>query len=276
MMEKNNLNKDLIDIDIFVFGKTEEKKESLIYFFEKLSKTDYKYKIGIHGCLLSVFILNKNIIIQFILTGEKNPKELVNKFDFTILHSYYDGQKIISEKYVSEQIKNKKSSIIYKNPRLYRIIKYLNKGIKFNESEIFVEKYLTIDKYGLTLLMREKTQKDIYKQTNNLTNCDVNNIIKEYFGYNIIIDMTNIFNFINNDNDLINYHNIFERKLFFNDDVIQKFNIEFDYNKNEKSNDTFDYNKNEKSNDTFDYNKNEKKKIIKQNIVSNIYSLFLI
>jgi len=285
--------KDLIDIDIFVFGSIIEKKKSLMLFFENLSKTSYDYIIGINGCLISVFIKNKPLIIQFIMSSEISPKELVKKFDFTILHSYYDGFKIYSENYVIEQIKTKTSSIIYKNPRLYRIVKYTNKDIKFNIDEIFTDKIITIDVYGFTLLMREKKQKDIYAQTNNLScspyandiDCEyVKKIIYQYFGYNTIIDKNNIIEYINNDNNII-WNNIFERKLIFNDEIINKLNIDinndkhldnydsnknndkpldnYDYNKNnDKSLDNYDYNKNnDKSIDNYDYNKNDDKSI---------------
>jgi len=197
-------NDDLIDIDIFLYGDIENKRKTIYDIFGALNKFikshGYEYyKVGIYGATITIFIPGCPRILQIIMTGNDTPEDVVECFDFTILHSYYNGYNIKSNSYVEELLKNKTTDIVSTTPRLYRILKYMNKGIKFNGDELFEMGDLTVDKYGLTLLLRENFQRKIYEETNNLQftgDQDIDTIITKYFGYENIYDKTNIFDTI--------------------------------------------------------------------------------
>lgn len=258
---------DIQDIDLFVYGSNvEEKKQTVLELLENLKKADYDFVLGTYGCLVTVFILGSNRIIQIIITNEINPTNIVNKFDFTILHSYWDGRNLFKESYVEEQLESKESKIIYKVPKIYRLVKYMNKGIKFNPTDIFVEELpLVLTKYELTLLLRESSQKKIYKTTKNLTQCDnLETTISENFGYKTIVGKNDLNEIVNNKKILWSYNFSRECKNL-TDQVNYNSTDQVNYN----STDQVNYN----STDQVNYNSCSNV-TQESDIVVNLYKLF--
>lgn len=82
------------DIDLFVFGKTEEirkkKCDYLLDYFRKYYKAHYIETNSI------ITIINPNIKhdIQIIMINKETPLDIINEFDFNYVKTYYDGKTV--------------------------------------------------------------------------------------------------------------------------------------------------------------------------------------
>ena len=160
------LDHNLMDIDLFFYGDSKSKHNTINKLLDNLDKEQYYYLIGYNGSVIYIFIQGLPRIIQLIMTDKKNPEEIVNSFDFTHVMSYSDGKKIFSNPDTIEQFETKKTivKILHKN----RLIKYLDRGINCKDLLLSNYNFLIHDEEKAKII-KSNLQKKLYNSTYNLT-----------------------------------------------------------------------------------------------------------
>lgn len=195
---KNNFNAELMDIDLFLYGSTESKINTLNKLLDNLDLNQYNYIFGCNGSVIYIMVQGISRLIQLIMTKKTKPEEIIDGFDFTHLQIYYDGNKIFGTEKAIEQIKTNMTEFTETHEVQQRLIKYFEKGICNLEKIIYSTDKFILHKKTLKKLMNERALKKLYKTTHNLTiytdltpinfnNFDINKIdLKKYIGVHSI------------------------------------------------------------------------------------------
>lgn len=180
----------LTDIDLFFYGSSESKIDTLKQILFNLETNDYKYLVGIISSVVFIFIQGIPRIIQLIFTNKSEPSEIIGSFDLTHIQSYWDGKNFYSRPHTIMQLISKTTKISKENfkTKPSRLIKYLRRGVDTTEILYSDYNFILDSKQFIELEKIEKTIK-FYKDTSNLT-------------FKNIIEYTDIQEFIPNLSDL--------------------------------------------------------------------------
>lgn len=200
----DRFDQNLMDIDLFFYGDSVSKHNTINKLLDNLDKEQYYYLIGYVGSVIYIFVQGIPRIIQLIMTNKTHPKEIIDSFDFTHIMSYSDGTKIFSNPITINQFgtKNTDVKIIHKN----RIIKYFERGLNLNDV-LLSDHNFVIDDEEKHKIIKSNLQKKLYSSTYNLTRYP-NDLTSQIDFRNVDrnrIDMKSYFNCTVNYNKLDNH-----------------------------------------------------------------------
>ena len=233
----NNYREDLVDIDIFIYGDTDLKKNTILETIDKLSSI-YKIYIGLNRSVISIYIEDVPRILQLICCEHDNPDDILNNFDMSYVKLYYTI--LVSTKrnivYANleciESIMTQTTNINHIK-KYSRICKPINRGLNIisTESEIDdkIKLYVTKDEndnetnndkfyptsktnmslYKIIEILEKNTNSKFYFNTDKLLkkviydgNFDDYNIKLRYSGKNMSFYKLKIDNFITKKSDI--------------------------------------------------------------------------
>ncbi|AYV80726.1 MAG: hypothetical protein Harvfovirus5_30 [Harvfovirus sp.] len=205
-VHKKTLNEDT-DVDIWIYGAKEQRKQAIIYLLNYLrSKMEgyYSHK----GSVIYFFPINIPRCFQIIQTNYVTKYELLDYFDYSCCKILYDGDRLLCTKNFINSIKTK---VIHRSPfqnfAPQRLNKMLSKGFTYmltpEEKTIYDLHIESIDRKPHYLTKSDNTENiNLLKQTydfkNSVTN-DINvlltefnfdNIIHSYFTGSLINELT--------------------------------------------------------------------------------------
>jgi len=132
------------DIDIYVYGENtriihENMKRVLKFFADRCRLLDHYYIR--RASVITMIIDNFNFDIQIIPVVAKSPEDIVSKFDFSYIKSFYDGTKVMT---CLDALTSMKYKVAFydrttenKHNLHARIYKTIKKGFNIHNSDVF-------------------------------------------------------------------------------------------------------------------------------------------
>ena len=168
-------NSKLSDIDIFLFGPDDKKKQTIQQIIDNIK---YNYKV-INSPTDILVTLNRSVIyihikgipriVQIICTNRNSAKEVVEQFDMDYIMSFYDGTNIYSSERATKCLE---SGIATMNPlnkkpiRYCRILKTKSRGLNLDTD---LKKYdIMNEKDDMLSCIKYKMQIEFYELSKNL------------------------------------------------------------------------------------------------------------
>lgn len=164
----NNYSDDFMDIDLFLFGTVESKKNTLNKILINLDMNQYNYLLGYTGSVIYIFIQGIPRILQLIMTNKTNSDDIINSFDLSHLQFYYDGINIFGTELAISQLKTNESILTGSHCVQYRLLKYIEKGIDLNEL-FYSNNYFILNFDVINKKLLQIKQIKMYKSTYNLS-----------------------------------------------------------------------------------------------------------
>lgn len=163
-----DLNK-IKDIDLFLIGSNEKKKQNTIQIIETLEKVfgNSKIRIGLNCSVISIFIIGIPRIVQIVCTNYLNALDVIDNFDFAHVAMYYSSQGFYASPFakMSIQLKQVLHNPKYgKRAKFSRLIKYKSRGMDISS---YIEEFpFTTITCGIVYI--KQCQQEIYTSTENL------------------------------------------------------------------------------------------------------------
>jgi hypothetical protein len=159
---------NLMDIDLFFYGSSEEKINTINKLFDNLDKDQYSYLIGSNRSVIYVFIQGVPRIIQLIMTDKTEPTSIISDFDLTHVMSYSDGNTVYSHSKTCKFFKSKSTKAEINVLNKSRIIKYVERNV-IKPSIILNTYNFVLNENDRDKYINTKKQIKLYKQTYNLS-----------------------------------------------------------------------------------------------------------
>ena len=170
----NNLSDGFLnstDIDLFIYGGSKDETDivdtKMKYLLDYFSQYNPIYSK--RGKVVTIIIPSFPFDIQLIPSGELNPYDVINNFDFTYIQMYYDGSDIyitfdclLSIKHNVTMYKNLEYSV--KTDRLYKTVK---KGLHIKYSEHVKNVHIDSDVIHYDRMLKDKTM-NVYMNKSNI------------------------------------------------------------------------------------------------------------
>lgn len=200
------------DIDLFVYGEEKERKETIKYILDLVSK-DKNVFYSTYMNVINIFIKDFDFAIQIINAEEKNPEQIIYNFDYNYVMVGYNGKEVICLNYFLEYLENgyvrqiKQSKSNNKNQRLTKTV---NKGLVLlkNNQDIQIDLEYS----------SEKSVKPVFKMIESL---------EQWKNDDLYIDI------FNNYQTIIKEKNIVKGDIYMTiDELLDNFNFDilFGYN----------------------------------------------
>ncbi len=173
---KKNFNQTMVwddtqvrDIDLFLFGSAEKKKENILLVIEILKEQfgEDKICVGLKGAVITILIVGIPRIVQITCTDKWSADEVIYDFDLAHVMLYWSDQGLRVSPFalvsmsMREILPNPKSK---KTAKMSRLVKYQAKGLGIGR---YINEYPFIfeDEYKANLFENLDYE---YNKTNNL------------------------------------------------------------------------------------------------------------